>query len=243
MTCSEFTSLIDSYLQGNLPDEKLEAFEQHYFECDLCYAELKVAERLISKEVPIVIEGRAAKPLFGFDWKLTRKPMLAFAVFFVMAITAILVIVINHSSRLRLLYNLSDFSPPVYIQSEIRGQGISRINGAFARAMAHYNRKEYSHALDILKGIPGSAQNPQVIFFKGICYLLTDELHKAIKEFDNIIEDMNPSYYDEAIYYKAIALLRSNKKEKALEQLNHLAGMFSPYTPKAKKLIDKINKL
>ncbi len=243
MTCSEFTSLIDSYLQRNLPDEKLEAFEQHYFECDLCYAQLKVAERLVSKEVPIVIEGRAAKPLFGFDWKLTRKPMLAFASFLIIALTAVLVTVINQSLRLSSIYKLSDFSPPVYIQSEIRGQGANRINGAFARAMAHYNRKEYSHALDILKGIPGSAQNPQVIFFKGICYLLTDKVHKAIKEFDNIIEDMNPSYYDEAIYYKAIALLRSNKKEKALEQLNNLAGMFSPYAPKARALIDKINNL
>lgn len=243
MTCSEFTSLIDSYLQGNLPDEKMETFEQHYFECDLCYAQLKVAERLVLKEVPIVIEGRAAKPLFGFDWKLTRKPMLAFASFLIIALTAVLVTVINQSHRLSSIYKLSDFSPPVYIQSEIRGQGTGRINGAFARAMAHYNRKEYSHALDILKGIPGSAQNPQVIFFKGICYLLTDELHKAIEEFDIIIEDMNPSYYDEAIYYKAIALLRSNQKEKALEQLNNLAGMFSPYAPKAKKLIDKINKL
>jgi tetratricopeptide (TPR) repeat protein len=108
--------------------------------------------------------------------------------------------------------------------------------------MAHYNRKEYSHALEILKRIPGSAQNPQVIFFKGICYLLTDAPHQAIKEFDIIIENMNPSYYDEAIYYKAIALLRSNKKEKALEQLNNLAGMFSPYAPQARALIDKINK-
>jgi hypothetical protein len=103
MTCSEFTSLIDGCLQGNLPDEKLEAFEQHYFECDLCYAQLKVAERLISKEVPIVIEGRAAKPLFAFDWKLIGKPRLAFASFLIIALTAVLVTVISHSNRLRLL--------------------------------------------------------------------------------------------------------------------------------------------
>ncbi len=240
MTCSEFTSLIDSYLKGNLPDEKLETFEQHYFECDLCFAQLKVAERLISKEVSIVTAGRAVKPLFGFNWKLHRKPMLAFASFLIIALTVVLVTVISQSHRLRLLYNLSDFPPPVYIQGETRGQENGGTNGTFARAMVHYNRKEYSRALEILKEIPGAAQNPRVVFFKGICYLLTDKLHKAIKEFDIIIEDMNPSYYDEAIYYKAIALLRSNRKEKALEQLSHLAGMFSPYAPKARALIDKI---
>ena len=54
---------------------------------------------------------------------------------------------------------------------------------------------------------------------------------------------MNASYYDEAIYYKAIALLRMNKKNKALEQLKHLAGMFSPYASEANTLIEKINNI
>jgi hypothetical protein len=54
---------------------------------------------------------------------------------------------------------------------------------------------------------------------------------------------MNPSYYDEAIYYKAIALLRTNKKDKALEQLKHLAGMFSPYASDAKALIEKVSNI
>jgi hypothetical protein len=70
--------------------------------------------------------------------------------------------------------------------------------------------------------------------------LLTDEINNAVKEFDIIIANMNPSYYDEAIYYKAIALLRMNKKEDALEQLNHLAGMFSPYAPRARALMEKV---
>ena len=53
---------------------------------------------------------------------------------------------------------------------------------------------------------------------------------------------MNPSYYDEAIYYKGIALLRLNKKKQALEQFNNLASMFSPYSKKARVLIGKINR-
>jgi len=244
MNCKEFTSLIDSYMQGNLSEneEKQEAFERHFFECDLCFAQLKAVERLYSKEIPITVKigSREAKPLSGFSWADKWKPALAFASVLVLVLTAVLVSIIDHSNRLKLLYRISDFPPPGYIQGETRDPGT---DGVFTEAMGHYNRKEYSRALKILKEIQDPVQNPQVIFFKGICFLLTDQLKESIKEFDLIIEDMNPSYYDEAIYYKATALLRLDKKEKALEQLNHLAGMFSPYAPRARALINKINNL
>ncbi len=38
--------IIDSYLAGRLSDADREAFEAHYFECDECFAEVEVAERL-----------------------------------------------------------------------------------------------------------------------------------------------------------------------------------------------------
>ena len=83
----------------------------------------------------------------------------------------------------------------------------TKADNAFAKAMEYYNQKDFNRALEILKDIPDFPLKFQVIFFKGICFLLTDELNNAKKEFDIIIENMNPSYYDEAIYYKAIVLL------------------------------------
>ena len=236
MTCKEFAYLVDSYLCENLPAEKLEDFELHYFECEDCFTRLKIAERLKSKEVPIVIEGR--KPVFAWAGFLTWKPVLAVAAVLIIVISS--VILFQHADRMKLLYRVSSFSPPVYITSESRGPDSL---GNFSEAMEYYNRGNYTKTLRILKKIPRTDGNPQVIFFKGVCFLLTDEPRKAIKEFDVIIENMNPSYYDEAIYYKAIALLRLDKKESALEQLRNLADMFSPYAPKARDMIEKINNL
>lgn len=237
MTCKEFASLTDSYLQGNLPAEKQEAYELHYFECDGCFARLKAAERLHSREVPIV--AAVKKPAFEWSelWKL--KPLLAAAAALLVVVLSS-IFVIQHSRHMKLIYDMSTFSPPMYMKSETRGP----INGEpFAEAMQYYNQGDYTRALEILKQIPTSSRNPQVIFFKGVCFLLVDELKNAVTELDFIIENMNASYYDEAIYYKAIALLRMNKKDKALEQLNHLAGMFSPYASIAKELIEKINNI
>jgi tetratricopeptide (TPR) repeat protein len=237
MTCKEFDSLTDSYLYGSLSEEQQEAFELHYFECDGCFARLKAAERLHSKEVHIV----AAVKTPAFDWsELWKwKPLLAAAAALLIVVLSS-TFVIQHSRHMKSIYDMSTFSPPVYMKSEIRGPDTPE---TFAKAMQHYNQGNYTQALELLTQIPASSRNPQVVFFKGVCFLLVDELKNAVTELEVIIENMNASYYDEAIYYKAIALLRMNKKGKALEQLNHLAGMFSPYAPKARELIEKINNM
>ena len=235
MTCKEFASLTDSYLYGKLSEEKQEAFELHYFECDGCFARLKAAERLHSKEVPIVAASKT--PAFEWSELWKWKPLLAAAAALLVVVLSS-TFVIQHSRHMKLIYDISTFPPPVYMKSEIRAPESGE---AFAEAMQYYSQGDYTRALEILKQIPTPSRNPQVIFFKGVCFLLADELKHAVTELDIIIEDMNASYYDEAIYYKAIALLRMNKKDKALEQLKHLAGMFSPYAPKARELMEKIS--
>ncbi len=237
MTCKEFACLTDSYLRGNLSEEQQEAFELHYFECDGCFARLKAAERLHSKEVTIV----AAVKTPAFEWsELWKwKPLMAAAAALLLVVL-LSTFVIQHSRYMKSIYDITTFFPPMYMKSEIRGPGTLE---PFVEAMQYYNQGDYTKALEILKQIPPLSRNPQVIFFKGVCFLLQDELKNAVTELDSIIENMNASYYDEAIYYKAIALLRMNKKDKALEQLKHLAGMFSPYASKAEELIEKINNI
>ena len=233
MECKEFIRLIDSYLKEEIPEEKREAFEAHYFECDACFAELKLHERLYSKEVPIVL--KSTKPF----WVWAFKPMLVLSSLLIVVVSSLLVV--NNYEQAKFLYDISAVELPTYVQTETRD---AHQNKTFANAMFLYNNQKYSKALKLLIAIDAgfTESNPQVTFFKGICYLETNQPEKAIEAFDIIIKNMNPSYYDEAIFYKGIALLRLNEKEDALEQFYNLASMFSPYAPKAKELIEKINK-
>lgn len=233
MTCGEFNNLVDSFLAGNIPEDKREAFEAHFFECDACFTQLKLRERLYSKEIPIVTEGRKA----AAGWIWLWKPAVVFSSFFILLISSWLVV--DNNKQAKFLNEISSSVPvPVYIQSETRNASQDAI---FTGAMSLYNNKQYNDALKMLNTLENEPDNPQVLFFKGICSLETGDPRSAIKHFNVIIADMNPSYYDEAIYYKSIALLRLNKKKAALEQLNNLASMFSPYSQKAKDLIDRIN--
>jgi anti-sigma factor RsiW len=36
--------LISAYLTGELPDDDMRIFEEHYFQCYTCFRELKIAE-------------------------------------------------------------------------------------------------------------------------------------------------------------------------------------------------------
>ncbi len=232
MECKEFFSLVDCYLEGDIPEEKRGSFEQHYFECDKCFLDMQIREILHEKGVSIVLKGK--KPIFT----LVPKPLLAFASIVLLAVLSVLTI--SRISHTRLLYKISAFKPPIYMKSETRSAVEKE---KFTQAMELYGSQQYEKALAILEELKDQAANPQVTFFKGICYLLTDRLKPAVGEFDIIIGDMNPSYYDEAIYYKAISLLRLGKKDTALELLQNLAQMFSPYAAKARALIEKIIKI
>jgi tetratricopeptide (TPR) repeat protein len=246
MTCAEFIRLIDSYLCGEFSrdgDERCEAFEAHYFQCSACFGQLKIAERLHSREIPITapVKPTALHPLFQWLFQVKWQPAAALAAVILAVVLSVLII--QQAGTREQLYRVSEFSPPAYIESETRGAARERSQpdaGIFDDAMSYYTRGQYAQALERLKQVPNPAENPRTIFFKGICHLQTGSPGEALEAFDVIIANMDPSYYDEAIYYKAIALLRLGQKDRALEQLNHLAGMFSPYAPRARTLIQAI---
>lgn len=228
MICKEFDFLIDCYLHGDISEEDRETFEEHYFTCDECFTKLKINERLHKKGFRVVLKGK--KPLF------ILKPILVLSSIFVLVISSI--IFINGVNRSRVMNELSKFSPPIFVPIETRNVSTQE---KFFLAMKHYKNKEYNQALQILENIELQSDNPQVTFFTGICYLINDNPRTAIKKFDIIIKDMNPSYYDEAIYYKGKALLKLKKKKAAMEQFENLSKMFSPYASRAKSILKELN--
>ena len=231
MKHEEFSKQIDQYLLGKLDDTTAEEFEAHYFECDKCFLELKTHERLITKNVPIYLNSATKK-----SWSWLPKPALTFGSLVLVA--TLFIFIFNSHRHNQKLEELSSFNPPIYLKSEIRGTGTEAI---FSRAMAAYTNNDYKSSLEHLMKI-NTENNPQVLFFTGMNYLLLKENRKAIEMFDQIIDAMNPSYYDEAIYHKGIALIRLDKIDQALVEFQNLSQMFSPYAPQAQKMIQKIKR-
>lgn len=245
ITCREFNDLAESYLADELTEKKKEAFEAHYFQCDNCFAELKLLERLYSKEIPIIQTER--KPFWIWAWGLKPlfKPVLALASLLIVVLSTLWVV--GNYRQGKYLESISKVELPVYIQTETRDTPPDFQNQTFDRAMVYYNNKQYGAALELLNSLdtvtPGAESNPRVLFFKAVCCLETGNPRTAIKHFDVIIENKNPSYYDEAIFYKGITLLRLNKKKQALEHFQNLVAASGPYSDRAKAIVEKINRI
>lgn len=229
MNCREFESLIHSYLDGTIPEEKRDSFEEHYFICDNCYTALVIAENLKNKKVRIVPEGRRIlSPVF--------RPVLLAASLLIIVFASLFISDLNISKKK--LTDLSRFSPPLYVKGENRGDPLT---GPFHDAMSDYRNGDYKRAYRLIRTV--ETGNSQVWYFRGILALLNGESRDALQQFNNIVSAMSPSYYDEALYYRGICYLRLNRKEKALKEFRTLESMYSPLRDKAAEMVKKISVL
>jgi len=229
MKCKEFESLIDSYLDGTIPEGKSELFEEHYFCCDNCFASLKISDNLYNKKVHIVT---GKKRSFSFVF----KPSLVLASMILIVFSSLFYV--DLSNRSEHLFKVSDFSPPFYIRGENRGEPTPPL---FFEAMEIYQNGDYGKAYDLIRAT--GKGNSQICFFRGVLALLNSDSRDALDCFNIIINKMDPSYYDEALYFRGITYLRMNRKHEALREFKMLEKMYSPFSQKASDIIKKISEL
>lgn len=239
MKCHEFQDLIESYLRETIEESRREQFEEHFFQCRKCFLGLKINEALQSKAVGIPVED---KPRF-FALKVLR-PMLAMAALFLIILSSVLLL--QHDRRAGRLRELARFDLPLYHQGEIRGgaENAATLEDEFSRAMRSFQARDFHAALEILEQPAfAAAAYPKYDFFRAISLLGADEAGKAGAILDAIIGDMDPAYFDEALYYKGFVLLRQGKRQEARSQFMKLAGMLSPMSGKARAMVGKIDEL
>jgi len=85
-----------------------------------------------------------------------------------------------------------------------------------------FNKKDYNNSLPLLKNILVNNPNEtDLVIATGVCYMQISEYDSAIKIFDNLANG-NTVYKNQAIWYKALTLLKENKIDvcyKVLESL------------------------
>jgi tetratricopeptide (TPR) repeat protein len=239
MKCIEFHDLIEAYLQETIDEAQREGFEEHFFQCRKCFLGLKINETLQKKDVRISLEEKP-RP-FAFK---VLKPMLVMSSLFLLILLSALLV--QHGQQARRLRELAVFELPLYHQGELRSfpENGPALEKEFSQAMRFFQARDFHAALDILEQPPlAAAAYPKVEFFRAICYLGENEVDKAGEILDAIIQEMDPAYFDEALYYKGFVLLRQGKKQAALAQFNKLAAMLSPMAGKAQVMVRKIGDL
>ncbi len=229
MKCKEFQSLIDFYLEGNIEENKREIFEEHYFLCDKCYLSLKISEILHEKKVRILPKEKKR-------YAIAFKPAMIFASFLLIVLSSLFIIDLKENNIE--LVKISKFSPPVFVEGENRGSVIPDI---FSEAMDYYKSGKYKKAGQIISSVEKGS--PKIWFFSGIIALINGNNNKALRFFNFITDKMDPSYYDEAVFYKGICYLRMKKKKDAIREFETLKTMYSHLSNEASQKLKLLRKL
>jgi hypothetical protein len=107
----------------------------------------------------------------------------------------------------------------------------------FHDAMHHYQNRDYLHAsISLRQATAIDTGNPEIRFFLGICYLMTNDTRAGIGEL-RVAEQLGPSPYLERVrYYLAKAFLKRQDNVNARRELDAIIDGGGIMVSAAKKL-------
>ena len=252
--------LIEKYLRGELSEAEQEAFEQHYFECARCFEELQTYHAL---QAELQRAGRSirSEPIEqGMAWGRAWVAGLA------VVLIAVGLALWRWQSTTRLpatspspvhpqgappqptpavpsLSELAAIEPPPYVPATLRGP-VDEAARNFRQAMQHYGRADYVAALDGLRAAAKlNPRDPNIRFFLGISYLLTNQTESAIKLLQDTVALGESPYLEEAHFYLAKGFLRQGNLTAAQNELKKTIALQGDLEREARKLLSQLETL
>lgn len=163
-------------------------------------------------------------------YKLYWKMVASFAI---IAVVGYLVFSLTSTSEQEIFEKYYDVYPNVVNPVSRSATDVVRND------MRLYEAANYEEAINTfnqqLKSKPG---NDTLIFYLAQSYLALDDVDKAITNLNRV--DSTSVFYEPAQWYKALALLKQKKPEKAGQQLDEILKSQSSYSNKASKVKDAL---
>jgi len=238
---------LERYLQGTLPEVEAREFEEHFFDCPTCLAQVQSFEAVAlhlgakpfqtpKKPIAWPVRGAwlgaiAAALLVGFvSLRTIRQPAQP-----TVAVTAPRateppaspVQAAAGKAAALAVSRLADLAMPAFRASNLRGE--SR-NLHFSEGMEAYTKNDCAGAIKSLAQVP--AQDPDGLaaeFFTGVCQMNQRDLSSAAGTLRTVAAARDSPQQEAALYYLAqLALVREDAPEarKYLGQTIALRGDF-----------------
>lgn len=235
--------LAERYLRRELSELEQTEFEQHYFDCEDCYAVVVGAQETLAALPRDVAPPRPRR---------TKQAWVPAAL-----AAALLMGTLGAWQALRerppadpspppsssprgpaaLPGDLTAVSPPAFVVVTLRGAGDS---AALAKAKPLFERGDYAGAAGLLRPAWGPAAAPAVGFYLGVCELLAGRAVEARAVLGEVAESRDPVYADAARLYGARAALRLGDLPAARADLEMLAASPSSVAAEARTLLARI---
>jgi TolA-binding protein len=247
--------LLESYLQGTLPAHQAEEFEEHYFDCPVCLAQLQALQAVSTQlgRNPVEIPRQVYKP---------SRPLWSFAAI----AAALLIVILGYRAFMPKpqqpsvasappagsvpasppsqpapisLSQLADLTLPVFRASTLRGAVEESL---FQTGMKDYAGGNCKEAIEKLKSVP--PQDEEAIaakFYLGACQMHMGNLPAAAKSLRSVAEAGDSPQQEAAWYYLAQTELAGNDAATARASLQHVVALHRDFERRASKELAQIS--
>ena len=246
MDCARIVAdqIMEKYLLDQLDDPEREQFENHFFECEECFARLEAlqaAQRVLSEE-PATTERSIVRPWRSRSWRWA----VAAAAVAVIGLSAVWWW-LGSSPRPQTvslspeLAELARITPPHY--EPIRLRGASDVaQRRFRTAMEFYSAGDYASAIP---GLEEAAEldpdAPNISFFLGACYLLSGSTSKGIEALQQTADFGDTPYLEETRFLLAKAFLREGRIRRARNELALVVNLGGEFSAEARPLLEELS--
>jgi tetratricopeptide (TPR) repeat protein len=129
----------------------------------------------------------------------------------------------------------------VYEPQTNQRSALSGTNADFTQALELYNSHNYEKAAILFnRVVESNPKDMQSTLLNGIVNFENNKYPEAKQSFGNVINDNNNLYIDQAQWYLALCYIKTDEREKALQQLEIIKNEGGIYRNNAKKIIRKL---
>lgn len=261
-TGSPAEQFLEAYLQGALPEDEAQRFEEHYFDCAVCLAKVEalqaVAQKLASEpreplKEPIPWPTRVGTRLgalgaiaallllgfFGLRFRTGSKPLEIAGVAGSVTPAAPAHAPADPAPQARpsalaalSVSRLADLTPPAFLGANLRGQ--SR-DAHFDAGMKAYASHAYLRAVQELSQVPAQDEDARAAqFYGGVCQMRLGHLPEARAALRAVADAGDSPQQEAALYYLAQTALLGDDSSEARRDLQSAIALHGDFEVRAK---------
>jgi tetratricopeptide (TPR) repeat protein len=243
--------LIDRYVKGELSGDTLRGFQQR-LATDSAFAEqVGWHETLVggikkqsSKELKTYLQSLEEKTISSHI-KLESETKIVSHNFWKYASAAVVALLVAAFLWLDPLHPSPEALFAQYYQPYPNVEAtIERNNGeadAYTQAFQWYEDGQYEKAaLAFDQLLQAGAPSEALYYYAGLTALELHRTKEALQYFDHITENSDHKYYQQALWYAALAALKDEDTARAKNYLQKLSGLQGFYGEKAVQLLEEL---
>jgi tetratricopeptide (TPR) repeat protein len=239
---------IHKYLMGEMDQQSKNEFERKLEEDDKLRNEYELHKEIKDAvQEDEVMELRDQLEELGHSVKTERKfnlkrsDLFAIAASFTLFIgIGLLMLFHNQLTHPDDLYaSYFETYPSIYSQRSVGGD--SPLGIIKEKAFLAYEKENWDESRSYFRQL--FEKNPEKVeypFYLGVINLKLDNPDDAIEQFQTILENKNPLFEDQAIWYMALGYLKKNNIERSVHYLNRIISEDMANKEKASELINKL---